>query len=147
MTLLMWELLWLKNEKWPERWTQPRTRPAGSGISNCASEVILELILKWQVQFFQSFYLFLLLCFAGKGQVGEVWEAEKAKEEQTPKTECSVGMWWERIVQSSEAQAPVARPRGLEKLGCSTVLGFIPRQRDKVVGSGVLWSHLPTAGS
>ena len=68
-------------------------RPAGSGISNCASEkMILELILKWQVQFFQSVDLFLLLCFAGKGQVGEVWEAEKVKEEQTPKTECSVGM-------------------------------------------------------
>lgn len=47
---------------------------------------------KWQVQFFQSFDLVLLLCFAGKGQVGEVWEAEKVKEEQTPKTECSVGI-------------------------------------------------------
>ena len=54
--------------------------------------MILELILKWQVQFVQSFDLFLLLCFAGKGQVGEVWEAEKVKEEQMPKTECLVGV-------------------------------------------------------
>lgn len=91
--------------------------------------------------------MFLFLCFAGKGQVGEVWEAETVKEEQMPKTECLVGVQWERIVQSSEAQAPAARSRGLEKLGCSRYWALFPGRGTKwwsVEAYGVI--HLVLAG-
>lgn len=68
-----------------------------------------------------------------------MWEAEKAKEEQTPKTECS-GVCDGRGSQSSEFGGSRSQAQGAEKLGCSTVLGLFP-------GRGTKWWAVESYGA